>query len=394
MRVLFIISDLGFHGAQKQVVELSRGLAARGHAVAIYTLNEDAARAPELEGSGVELVVDQKRTKLDPAVLWRLHRFIRRFRADVVHGFLFDGDIYARIAAIGTRALVFNSERSANYTISRAQLWAHRLTHGLVDAVVANSHAGARFAEKLYRYDPARMHVVWNGMCVEEFEQKGVSARDYRSEFFGPGDYRIACMIGHIKPAKDYPLALDVAAALVNDYPGWRVLFLGEALSGKGEYKAGSDSDTGEYKRAVIEKYERLGLAGTGKVVFAGARADAPAILKQCDVQLMTSAWEGFPNVVLEAMVLGVPVVSTDYSDIREILPRMDQVVASRKPEELAKAIVTVAADRSAVVAEQKRWVQAHAGIDKATQELERVYERYLHPAPRALAARELREEG
>ena len=394
MRVLFIISDLGFHGAQKQVVELSKGLAASGHAVAIYTLNEDAGRAEELEGTGVELVVDQKRTKLDPGVLWRLHRFIRKFRADIVHGFLFDGDIYARIAAIGTGALVFNSERSTNYTISRTQRWAHRLTHGMVDAVVANSHAGARFAEKLYGYDPAHMHVVWNGMRLDEFLRKGESSHDYRREFFGEGDYKVACMIGHIKPAKDYPLALDVAAALLERAPEWRVLFLGEALSGTGEYKAGADSDTSDYKRRVVEKYRALPLEKREKIAFAGARSDAPAILRQCDVQLITSAWEGFPNVVLEGMVLGVPVVSTDYSDIRQILPRMDQVVGGRDPEELAKAVVTVASDRAAVVAEQERWVRTHAGIEKATQELERVYQRYLHPAPRALAARELREEG
>jgi glycosyltransferase involved in cell wall biosynthesis len=392
MRVLFIISDLGFHGAQKQVVELARELVRRGHAAAIYTLNAEAPRAAELEGTGVELVTDQKRMKLDPAVLWRLHRFIRRFRADIVHGFLFDGDIYARIAAIGTGAVVINSERSANYAISRTQLWAHRLTHSLVDAVVANSHEGARFACKLYVYDPHRMHVVWNGMRIAEFEEKGASGNDYRAEFFGPGEHKVACMIGHIKPAKDYPLALDVAAALVKMAPEWRVLFLGEALHGGGDYKPGADSDTSDYKRRVIEKYESLGL--DGKVVFAGSRADAPAILAQADVQLITSAWEGFPNVVLEGMVLGVPVVSTQYSDIREILPRMDQVVASRNPEELAKAVVTVAADRPAVVAAQKRWVHEHASIEKATQELERVYQRYLHPAPRALAARELREEG
>jgi glycosyltransferase involved in cell wall biosynthesis len=392
MRVLFIISDLGFHGAQKQVVELSRELAARGHAVAIYTLNAEAPRARELDGTGVTLVTDQKRTKLDPAVLWRLRRFIRRFRADIVHGFLFDGDIYARIAAAGTGTVIVNSERSANYAISRTQLWAHRLTHRLVDAVVANSHEGARFACRLYGYDPRRMHVVWNGMRIAEYARKGVSGKDYHTEFFGPGAHKVACMVGHIKPAKDYPLALDVAAALVAMAPEWRVLFLGEALQGAGEYRAGADSDTSGYKRGVVEKYERLGLAG--KVVFAGSRADAPAILAQCDVQLITSAWEGFPNVVLEGMALGVPVVSTQYSDIREILPRMDQVVASRKPEELAKAIVRVAGDRAAVVAEQSRWLHANASIEKATQELELVYQRYLHPAPHALAARELREEG
>ena len=121
MRVLFVISDLGYHGAQKQVVELSRELARRGHQVAIYTLNDDAPRATELTGTGVEVFVDQKKLKLDPAVLLRLRRKIRRWRAEIVHGFLFDGDIYARIAAAGTGAAVLNSERSDNYEISGTQ---------------------------------------------------------------------------------------------------------------------------------------------------------------------------------------------------------------------------------------------------------------------------------
>jgi glycosyltransferase involved in cell wall biosynthesis len=385
MRVLFIISDLGFHGAQKQVVEMSRELSRSGQDVAIYTLNDDAPRAKELEGSGVTLVVDQKQTKLDPGVLWRLNKFIRRWNADIVHGFLFDGDIYARIAAIGTGAAVLNSERSDNYSISRTQYIAHWLTKGLVDGVVANSRSGGAFAQKLYGYDADHVHVVWNGMRIEDFERKAVSTQDYRTEFFGPGAFRIVCMIGHIKPAKDYPLALDTAAALTRMAPEWRVLFLGDQLSTPGQYQAGRDSDTGEYKRMVMEHYERLGIAD--KVKFAGARADAPAILAQCDVQLMTSCREGFPNVVLEGMVLGVPVVSTDYSDIRHILPRKEQVVASRSPEELARAIINVSNDRAAVVPEQKRWVRTHASIEKATEELQRVYQRYIRTPARALAA-------
>jgi glycosyltransferase involved in cell wall biosynthesis len=385
MRVLFLISDLGFHGAQKQVVEMSRELARGGHEVAIYTLNEDAPRAKELEGTGVTVITDQKRTKLDPRVLWRVHRFIRAWQADIVHGFLYDGDIYARIAAIGTRAAVLNSERSDNYSISRMQYLAHWLTRRLVDGVVANSRSGSAFAQKLYGYDPDRMHVVWNGMRIDDFERKGVSAKDYRTEFFGAGPYKIACMIGHIKPAKDYPLALDTAAALVKMAPEWRVLFLGDQLSTPGQYQGGRDSDTGDYKQMVMAQYQRLGIAD--KVVFAGARPDAPAILAQCDVQLMTSCREGFPNVVLEGMVLGVPVVSTDYSDIRHILPREEQVVASRSPEELARAIIDVSQDRAAIVAEQKRWVRMHASIEKVTEELQRVYQRYVRTPARALAA-------
>jgi glycosyltransferase involved in cell wall biosynthesis len=385
MRVLFLISDLGFHGAQNQVVELSREMARSGHDVAIYTLNDDAPRAKELEGTGVRVVVDQKRVKLDPAVLWRLNRFIRQWKAEVVHGFLYDADIYARIAAIGTGAAVLNSERSDNYSISRTQHLAHRLTKFLVDGVVANSRSGSAFAQKLYGYAPDRMHVVWNGMRVEDFERRAVTSADFRTEFFGAGEHKIACMIGHIKPAKDYHLAIDVAAALVKMAPEWRVLFLGDQLSTPGQYQAGRDSDTSDYKRGVMEHFEKLGIAD--KVLFAGARSDAPAILAQCDVQLMTSCREGFPNVVLEGMVLGVPVVSTDYSDIRHILPRREQIVASRSPEELARAVIAASRDRAAIVAEQKRWVRAHASIEQVTEELQRVYQRYVRTPSRAFAA-------
>ncbi len=386
MRVLFVISDLGYHGAQKQVVELSRELARRGHQVAIYTLNDDAARAAELAGSGVEVIVDQKRIKLDPAVLLRLRRKIRNWRAEIVHGFLFDGDIYARIAAAGTGATVLNSERSDNYEISRTQKLAHWLTKGLVDGVVANSRSGSAFAQKLYGYRPERMHVVWNGMRIDDFERKAVSSTNHREEFFGPGPVRIACMIGHIKPAKDYPLALEVAAELLKLAPDWRVLFLGDSLGGAGAYQVGRDSDTSDYKRMVMDRYQELGLTAD-KVVFAGARSDAPAILAQCDVQLMTSRWEGFPNVVLEGMVLGVPVVSTEYSDIRHILPRASQIVADRSPEKLARAIADAHAHREAIAGEQKRWVRAHASIETAARELESVYARYVPAVPHAQAA-------
>ena len=385
MRVLFIISELTFGGAQKQVVELSREMTRQGHDVAIYTLNDDVPRAKELDGSGVELVVDQKRSKLDPRVLKRLRAFIASWRPDIVHGFLFDGDIYARIAALGTGVPVLNSERSDNYTISPLQKAAHWLTKPLVDGVVANSRSGSAFAQRLYGYDPRHMHVVWNGMRIEDFERRGLSREDYRATFFGPGAHKLAVLSGSIKPAKDYPLALDTAAALVRAAPEWRVLFLGDQLVKRVDYGVGKDSDSGDYKDMVMRHFERLGVGD--KVKFAGERADAPAIMAQADVFFITSCREGFPNVVLEAMVLGVPVVSTDYSDIRHILPRPWQVVGGRKAELIAHAILRAAREREEVAAEQQRWVRTHASIETAARNLESVYRRYVRSDAIAHAA-------
>jgi glycosyltransferase involved in cell wall biosynthesis len=81
---------------------------------------------------------------------------------------------------------------------------------------------------------------------------------------------------------------------------------------------------------------------------------------------------------VLEAMALGVPVASTDYSDIRRILPREEQVVSERSAEAMARAILRVHSMGAPISAEQKRWVREHASIEETTRELERVYLHYI----------------
>lgn len=383
MRILFVISELTFGGAQKQLVELSRQLVRDGHEATIYTLNSDVPRQHELEGSGVTLVVDQKRSKLDPGVLWRLRRLIGSWKPDIVHSFLFDADIYTRLAAAGTGVPVLNSERSNSYSLSRLQLLAQRATERLVQGVVANSHCGKAFAQGMYRLAPDQFHVVWNGIQLEQLERQSKSETDFRREFFGPGGHRIACLVGAIKPAKDYALALETARHLLAGDPRWRVLLIGDQLTTTNAYKPGRSSDTGSYKQKVLAQYE--GMADKDRIRFTGNRADVHAIVRQCDVLYVTSVLEGFPNSVLEAMALGVPVVSTEYSDIRRILPFPGQIVASRAAEQLALAMEWAYGNRSLIAERQREWVRQHASIEKAAADLERVYQRYLRRSAYAL---------
>ncbi len=380
MRILYVISELTMGGAQKQLVELARQLATRGHEVTIYTLNADVPRQTELQGSGVNLIVDQKQSRLDLSLLRRLRRTVTEWRPDIVHGFLFDGDFYSRVACLGTGIPVLNSERSDSYHLSGAQRVAHRLTRGLARGVVANTYAGGAFAQKLFGIAGENIHVVYNGVRLEDLESRAAAAIDYRNQFFGQPDVRVACFVGAIKPAKDFHLALATAARLIAGDPRWRVLMLGEQLTTAGLYKAGSDSDTGEYKAEVLRHHQSLGMPD--KIKFGGLRTDVPAIMRQCDALYVTSVREGFPNVVLEAMALGVPVVSTEYSDIRRILPFAWQVVASRQPDDIAAAIIEVTRRNDVVAARQRQWVWNNATIEGCARALENVYQKYSRSEP------------
>jgi len=158
---------------------------------------------------------------------------------------------------------------------------------------------------------------------------------------------------------------MQVAEALLRHGPEWRVLFVGDQLK-----------KTGEYKSIVLAAYQ--GLVLKERIFFAGLRKDVAEIMSQCDAVFSTSLHEGFPNVVLEAMSVGAPVVSTAYSDIEQILPCAWQVVTERDAGKLAQAIVRADRERAVLVPRQRDWVVANATMAVSAQKLSETYERYL----------------
>jgi glycosyltransferase involved in cell wall biosynthesis len=377
MRILFVVSGLGLGGAEKQVVLLSREMSARGHRVCIFTLNHRNARIGDLDDVPVEIVLEQKRAALDPTVLFRLRRRIKTWKPDVVHGFLFDGNVYSRIAALGVPAVVLSSERSDNYVLSLAQRLGNRLTRTFADGVVANSRAGADFASRTQHIPAEHCSVVWNGIDLAEVDARMRTARQSETPAAAqiwPGEgIRRVCMVGSIKPAKDYPLALLAMRRLADRDPSWRFICVGGKLF----------NETSEEQSRVFAEFGRLGL---DKVLsFVGPRPDALEIIGTSDVLLMTSRREGFPNVVLEAMACGTPVASTDYSDVKQILPNRWQVAQDRDADLLADIVERCMAERDRVAASQRQWVETNGTIAASTSSLLALYERYLQPVAHAL---------
>jgi glycosyltransferase involved in cell wall biosynthesis len=370
MRILFVISSLTLGGAERQVVVLSKELVRLGHKVSIYTLTREIPRIDELAGSGVEVVVDQKRQRLDFGVLRRLRRHIRSWRPDIVHGFLYDGDFYSRVAGWGAGVAVLNSERSHNYELSLLQRIGYRVTAMLCDGIVANSHAGAEFARRLHRLPSDHVFVVWNGIDLDEVDARLARSSQPARLIFPGSDLKRLCLVGSIQPGKDHRLALRVLRRLLDEDCSWRLICVGDELP---EFRG--------CKVQVFAERDRLDLRPF--VQFVGHRRDVPEIVASSDMLLMTSINEGFPNAVLEAMACGTAVVSTDYSDVRRILPFAEQVVGSRTAAEIAEAIRRCYARRAEVAKAQRLWVEQHATASASAASLLAVYGRYLIPSAR-----------
>ncbi len=365
MRIVMVISSLIYGGAETQAIALGRELARRGHAVSIYTLGKENPRLPELDASGVEVVEDQKRGKLDFGIIRRLRQHLSRYRADLVHGYLYDGNLYASIAAAcsGIPALV--SERNDDYALNFNQRVGLLAFRPFVTGLVANSHAGADFARRMFRLPDDRIHVVWNGIDIATARQNAAASQiDIKHEFFQDPGVRIACLVGTLRLSKDFMLAVEVAKSLIRTDSGWRILFVG-----------GPAPEAPEYFDQV--RYAARDLVAAGRCHFAGLRKDVLEVVSQCEALFSTSRYEGFPNVVLEAMAVGTPVVSTEYSDIRLILPEPWQVVPGRRPADIAQAILRADRERERLAAAQCAWVEANATIGRAADALLDVYRRY-----------------
>lgn len=370
MRILFVIGGLAHGGAESQVILASKELARAGHEVGVYVLSGEAARSEELAGTAVELLVDRKRRRLDAGVLARLRRHIARWRPHIAHGFKFDGDLYARIAACGMRIPVLGSERTENQQVPLIQRIGYRLAAPLCDGIVANSVTGAEFACRLHRRAPEEVDVMWNGIDLERLaERVARSTQPARTIFPGEGLRRLA-MVASIRPDNDHMLALRALRRLLDQDPSWRLVCFGDEPA---QYRGCMSMVLAERDRLRLEPH----------VHFAGHRRDVLELIADSDVFLMTARHGAMPNVALEAMACGTVVVSTDYGDVRRVLPTPGQVAAARSDIDIAQAILQSWRERAEIAQAQRRWVDENASAAASTAALLKAYSKYVSPGLR-----------
>lgn len=297
MRILIVIPAMGLGGAQRATTQLANHWAGRG-AVRIVTLaplaDDFYALDSQVERASVALL-GQSRNRFEGLVnnllrINALRREIDRFQPDIVLGMMTSASVLVALACIGFRARSIGAERTYPGRRSEGRLWTavRWLTYGWLHAVVAQTPETAQWIEA---HTTARgVKVIANAapwpLAVQE-------PRVNPSAVLGANRSMILS-VGRLDPGKAFNDLIDAFARLAAHRLDWDLVILGEGPA-----------------RAALERHVQVsGLQG--RVLLPGAVGNARDWYERASIFALSSLFEGFPNVLVEAMAMGVAVVSTD----------------------------------------------------------------------------------
>ena len=308
--VVLVIDDLEYGGAQRQVIELANNIDIEHFNVHICTLSDYIPLGNQLRDVNVRLHIIKKLNKVDFTVVPRLVKLLKFLNADIVHSFLFASDIASRLAGhfAGTK-LIIGSERNANYSLKIRNKLAYKLTQKYVDLIIANSKTGANFNRKIFNQSIEKYRVVYNGVDTERFKPR--EKPELRKNLKLPVEDKIIGVFASFKPQKNHEMLIRAFSKVIVSIPETSLLFVGDQLYG-------NMNDTGQYHKKMECLIDELKIRN--HCIFMGNRDDVEMIYPACDISILSSLYEGTPNVLLESMSCGVPVIATNVCDNSHIV--------------------------------------------------------------------------
>src|SRR4051812_3176205 len=287
VKVLHVIHDLRAGGAERRMVAVLAALDRRRFEPFVCCIDRLGDLEADVRALGIQPVVLGRRRRSDVSGIGRLARLVRRERVDVVHGWLFLANVYARAGGRLGGASVVVSEGGAITTLNDRRALRNarveRLLAPLSDAAVANSETVAH-ALRSVGLPERQLVVIHNGVAVPEPLSAEHRAELRASVGAAHGD-RLVGMVARLDGEfKDHETFLRAAARVAATHPQLRIVVVGD-----GPARSGLDA---------LARELRLEQA----VAFTGYRPDARELTGALDLSVLLTYSEGFSNVVLESM--------------------------------------------------------------------------------------------
>lgn len=299
----------------------------RGHSVKLACCSQSRLEQ-EAKTHAVETIPLNVSGYFHPVIIYQLSRLLRETAIDILHCQLSKDLATVVPAAIASkrRIPIFLSKRMGSFIQKRD--FFHRFTYSRLEYVLAISNLIRQNVIETTPISSDRVITVHEAVNTEMFSLEKVDRYRVRQEFAIPDNYILIGFVGRFSPGKGHEDFLNAAAILNQKYPHIHFLIVGEASRGETDYEL-------RIRRMVDELHLH------NCVTFAGFRTDIPEVMAAFDIFVFPSHAEAFGAVLIEAMAMERPVVSTNCDGVLDIVVDGETgiYVNPKSPHELAQAI-------------------------------------------------------
>lgn len=322
MKILLLSTGLSMGGAERQIVALADEYARRGHEVQLVGLTNEAQVLPSRADVVVKCLGMKKTLPGFFLAYCRLRRLIAGFRPDVVHSHMVHANVFARLIRLTVKIPRLICSAHSTNEGGALRMLAYRCTDRFADLTTnVSEEAVAAFIEKKAA-PPERIVAIGNGIATDAFQFDAVVRAQTRASLGVGDEMPVILAVGRLSIPKDYSNLLHAFALVVMQVPESRLFIAGP----------------GPLRDDMEELVQQLGLVG--RAILLGYRSDVFRLYSAADVYALSSAWEGMPLVILEAMACERVVVATDCGGVKAVLGDTGLLVPPQDAEALASALL------------------------------------------------------
>lgn len=372
MTVFHIITSLTTGGAERALYNVLAGGLIESNNTAVLSLQDEGTYGERIRALDVPVyTLGMHRRIPTPATLWRLRQAVAELRPQLIQGWMYHGNLAASTAARmiprKNPAVIWNIRHSlyslkAEKPLTQQVIRANRWAAGGVDAIIYNSRI-AKKQHEAFGFAATKSQVIPNGFDTYRLAPNSDRGRATRGILDIPEE---ATVIGHVArfhPIKDHASFLRAAVAVMHQKPDLICLLVGREV---------------DLENPALADVVPPELAD--RFCFVGERKNISDLMRAMDVFCQSSRSEGFPNVLGEAMALGVPCVATDVGDSRDIVGDTGEVVPPSDSEALAKGLLAMldrtSEERTALGRAARTRIETRYALPSVVEQYRELYER------------------
>lgn len=374
INLLHIVNGFAIGGGELKLLELVKNLVekrADKYTVTVCSVGQGGTLQPEFERLGIKVFVIEKKHKFDISQVFKVCRIIKQEQIDLVQTTLFYADVIGALAAKLTGVdAVISWDTVSHPPDSHETRLRHKLSYQLcmrfVKRIVAVSEGVKKYLVEDRKIASKKIVIIHYGIDLSLFTSRnGFLDKRKRSELGLPDHKIVIGTVARLEIQKGHRYLIAAAPEIINKFSNVVFVFAGD----------------GTLRQELETQVNELGLQENFR--FLGFRKDVKELLFAFDVFVLPSLFEGLPNVILEAMASGRPIVATAVDGTPELIEHNETglLVPPKSPHALQEQILNLLENEekgSKLGRQAKEMAKQKFSFDQQFRKFEEVYDATL----------------